>query len=100
MPRRGDSEKACASKMQVLADETRFTVVRLLMRQPHHVHELNAALGIEPTLLSHHLRILRDAGIVESVRDGKARLYRLAARVHKKSRENILDLGCCTMTFN
>ncbi len=92
------NEAACAGRLKALADETRLAVVRHLMKGPSHVGEIQSALGIEQSLLSHHLRNLRDAGIVESTRDGKAVLYRLLPGLDS-SREGIVDLGCCRLSF-
>lgn len=90
----------CAAILKVLADETRLSVVRQLMSGPQQVGELNAALKMEQSLLSHHLRVLRDAGLVLSTRDGKAVLYRLAEGVTlgEKPGESI-NLGCCRLSF-
>ena len=84
----------------MLADETRLGVVRLLMSGPLHVGEINKQLQVEPTLLSHHLRILREAGVVESRRDGKAVLYRLSLQVESQRRDKVLELGCCRLDFS
>jgi len=77
MPNR-TQEVSCASLLKMLADETRLAVVRQLMEGPKHVGEMNETLGLEQSLLSHHLKILREAGLVTSKRDGKAVLYSLA----------------------
>ncbi len=90
----------CAEILKALADETRLAVVRQLMSGPKHVGEMNRQLGVEQTLLSHHLRVLRKADIVESQRDGKAVLYRLTPEVDSKRRGNVLELGCCRLDFN
>jgi DNA-binding transcriptional ArsR family regulator len=90
----------CASLLKVLADETRLAVVRQLMHGPKHVSEINAALGIDQSLLSHHLKVLRDGGIVEAQRDGKAMLYRLSPNVESRRRGEVIDLGCCRLTFD
>lgn len=92
------SETDCAVRLKALADETRLAVVRHLMKGQSHVGEIQSALEIEQSLLSHHLRSLRDAGIVESTRDGKAMLYRLVPELDS-SREGIVDLGCCRISF-
>ncbi len=91
-------EPSCADRLKALADETRLAVVRHLMKGPCHVGELQAAMGIEQSLLSHHLRSLREAGIVESERDGKAVLYRLSPTM-ERNRNGIVDLGCCHISF-
>ncbi len=71
-----------------------------LLDGPLHVGALIQRLGVEQTLLSHHLKVLRDAGLVRSRRDGKAVLYRLGADVRgRSSTRPSLNLGCCQLTF-
>lgn len=90
----------CATILKVLADETRLAVVRQLMDGPQQVNEMNATLQLEQSLLSHHLRVLRDAGIVSSQRDGKAVLYRLSDDVMIGMRSgDSINLGCCRLSF-
>ena len=90
---------SCADLLKALADETRLGVVQQLLSGPKHVGEINAVLEVEKTLLSHHLKILRDSNIVEAERDGKAVLYRLAPGVESRRKGKGLDLGCCRITF-
>ena len=87
----------CASKLRVLADPTRLSVVEALMEEPRCVHELMSMLDVEQSLLSHHLRVLRDAGLVEGVRRGRAVLYRLAPGAEGDA--SAIDLGCCRLSF-
>lgn len=92
---------SCAELLKALADETRLRIVRVLLDGPRHVYAINEELEIEQSLLSHHLRALRQAGIVEARRDGKAMLYTLAASVSARRRgKDRLDLGCCQLTFD
>lgn len=90
----------CASVLKVLADETRLAVVEQLIDGPRHVGEINEALEVEQTLLSHHLRVLRDAGLVTSERDGKHVLYSLAKNVQSSRRGRAINLGCCKISFD
>ncbi|MCA9248818.1 MAG: winged helix-turn-helix transcriptional regulator [Planctomycetales bacterium] len=90
----------CASMLKVLADETRLAVVERLFDGALHVGEINARLQVEPTLLSHHLKVLREAGIVEAQRDGRAVLYRLAPSAEAARSGRGLDLGCCRIMFD
>lgn len=94
-----DAKMDCAELLKRLADPTRLAVVRLLLDGPRHVNELNAELDVEQSLLSHHLRVLRGAGLVESERDGKAVLYRLSPAVASRRRGQEIDLGCCRLSF-
>lgn len=89
----------CAEMLRVLADPTRLLVVRLLLAHPRRVGELNATLNIDQSLLSHHLRVMRDAGLVVGDRDGKAVRYRLAPHLAARRSGGGVDLGCCVLTF-
>ncbi len=90
----------CAGVLKVLADQTRLAVVEQLLDGPKHVGEINQALNVEQTLLSHHLKVLREAEIVTSQREGKQVLYSLAKSVQSKWSGKAIDLGCCKITFD
>ena len=94
-----DPEPSCATRLKVLADDTRLVVLQQLMHGPRHVGELNAALEIELSLLSHHLKVLREAGLVVAQRDGKAVLYSLAPGVDMTQSGKGINLGCCSLSF-
>lgn len=55
--------------LRALADPNRFRIFELLMQGDSCNCELNEKLGMPPNLLSHHLRILREAGLITSRRD-------------------------------
>jgi ArsR family transcriptional regulator len=95
---------SCAEKLKVIADGTRLSTLRLLMRGPLHVGEMTEVLGIDQSLLSHHLRILREAGLVRAERDGKAVLYSLSGDIEadplpRSILSKSIDLGCCSLSF-
>lgn len=64
---------------EVLAEPSRRRILDLLRMGEHPVGELVAALGLTQPAVSKHLRVLRDAGLVEVRADAQRRLYRLAA---------------------
>lgn len=88
----------CAQRLKVLADSNRFAILRILLDGPKYVWELNTELLLEQSLLSHHLKILRQAGLVEAQREGKAVLYSLAPGVRMTSGKGI-NLECCVLSF-
>lgn len=90
---------SCANRLKVLADETRLAVLRQLMQGPKLVGEINDQLQVEQSLLSHHLKTLREAGLVVSVRDGKGVKYSLAPGVEMTSKAHSINLGCCSLSF-
>lgn len=88
----------CVEKLKVLADETRLAVLKLLIDTPRYVGQMNAILGLEQSLLSHHLQVLRRTKFVVAKRDGKAVLYSLAPEVEVTA-DKALNLGCCVLSF-
>ncbi len=99
MIRKEGNAEYCAEVLKVLADETRLAVVRQLLAKPKQVNEINAHLPISQSLLSHHLRILRNAGLVKARRTGKAVLYELSPGIRFHRSKSVIDLGCCQLAF-
>jgi len=89
----------CADKMKVLSDATRLFVLQELMESPKNVSELNARIRIDQSLLSHHLRVLRDAALVKTTRNGKAIRYEIAPEARSRTSPAALNLGCCEISF-
>lgn len=94
------AKRSCVQKLKILADKTRLSVLALLMECPKHVGEINQVLQIEQSLLSHHLKVLRQEGFVTAVRDGKAVLYHLADTLQPSDGIKGLNLGCCILRFD
>ena len=59
-----------ASTFEALADENRVAIVELLADGEHCVCDVSASLGISNALASHHLKKLREAGLVTTRRKG------------------------------
>ena len=64
--------------LKCLGDETRFRVLLTLKNGERCVCEIIEQLGIEQSLISHHLQALRRCKLVKFRRDGKKKMYRLA----------------------
>lgn len=97
--KRSSRESLCVRRLKILADSTRLAIMELLLKGPQHVGEMNAVLGLDQSLFSHHLKALREEGLVEALRDGKAVLYRLAPGVEGSRSRKAINLGCCLLTF-
>ncbi|WP_422746308.1 ArsR/SmtB family transcription factor [Mycobacterium sp. WMMD1722] len=63
--------------LRALAAPLRIAIVLQLQQSARCVHELVDALGVPQPLVSQHLRILKQAGVVASERSGREVLYRL-----------------------
>ena len=66
-----------AVRWGALADSTRLAIVARLAEGPQAVGKLAAGLPVSRSAVSQHLRILKDAGLVEDAADGTRRIYRL-----------------------
>ena len=62
---------------KALADDTRQKIMALCCCEWRSVSELTDKLAVAQPTVSHHLAILRDAGLVELRRDGKQTFYTL-----------------------
>lgn len=58
-----------AERLKALAEPKRLLIVHLLMEGVHCNCELGDALQMAPNLISHHLSVLRKAGLVDVERD-------------------------------
>lgn len=99
------NERLAAQRFKALADPARVRLLRILAELPdeHTVRDprcgtalgacfchLTERLGLSAPTVSHHLKILREAGLIEVVRAGRWSYYRL----HPAGIEGLLhDLG-------
>lgn len=69
-------EKDLVQVFKLLSDETRLRILMYLAREGElHVTALCDKLGQSQPAVSHHLALLRVAGIIEARRDGKHNFY-------------------------
>jgi DNA-binding transcriptional ArsR family regulator len=66
-----------ADRWGALADSTRLAIVACLAEGPQAVGKLAAGLPVSRSAVSQHLKILKDAGLVEDEPAGTRRIYRL-----------------------
>ncbi len=57
--------------MKALSDPNRVKIVKMLQRRRMCVCELQAALGVAQPTVSNHLKVLEDAGLVSSLKEGQ-----------------------------
>jgi len=92
----------CIRILKALADETRWRIVRELLQKTLTVSELTERLGATQYNVSKHLRVLREAGIVTTEKEGKNLNCTVDPELKQKiaRNKNQLDLGCCTFRFD
>jgi ArsR family transcriptional regulator len=96
------TSRQCATVLKALGDATRLRILESLLVEEKCVSELVQELRCPQPHASHHLRILRDAGLVEGHRDGKQACYRITPSVQRalaNRQGHALNFGCCELRF-
>ena len=84
---------------RVLGDENRLRIIEALFETPQNVTQICKVIDADQSLVSHHLRALREEGLVLSTRSGKEAIYSLSEEIKGKKRPNHLELGCCQIVL-
>jgi DNA-binding transcriptional ArsR family regulator len=78
--------KKIAGVLAAVGEPTRIQVLHHLAQKPHHVGQLAELIGIPMVNMSHHLGVMRQAGLLDDTKDGRRVVYSL--------REEIFDPDC------
>src|SRR5262245_4556479 len=89
-----ESDK-CARSLKALADPERLKIIQCLIAGPKNVSEIAELLEQDIANVSHHLRVLHTAGLVNDEKQGKFVRYSLDPEV--VTGKDVLDLGCCRL---
>lgn len=90
----------CAEMLRILADPERLLIIQCLRDGAKTVTEISAGTKEKIGNVSHHLKVLREAKIVEAEREGRFVRYRLVPDVLAPSTAgdaDYLDIGCCRL---
>jgi DNA-binding transcriptional ArsR family regulator len=91
----------CAKMLGALAAPERLRIVYFLRDGERNVTEIAESLGTAPVNTSHHLTILRQAGIVRGHKCGRFVYYSLPPgllqRDEASSAVEYFNLGCCRL---
>jgi ArsR family transcriptional regulator, nickel/cobalt-responsive transcriptional repressor len=91
----------CARRLRAVADPDRLRIIQCLRSGPKNVGEIATELGAEIVNVSHHLGVLRHAGMVRDHKQGRFVLYQLHPDLFQTtpgaSTTDHLDLGCCRL---
>jgi ArsR family transcriptional regulator len=84
------STKRTVILFHALSDETRLTLLERLKEGEQCVCELTDAMKASQSRLSFHLKVLKDAGLVEDRREGRWMYYSLSSQAIEEL-ENLVD---------
>jgi ArsR family transcriptional regulator len=94
--------KECAERLQAIAEPNRIRLIECLLTGEKNVTQLAKLLGVEIVNVSHHLGVLRQAGLVEDKKDGRFVIYSLHPGYFKTESAKItsVELGWCKVEIN
>ena len=92
MPPSDRDRAIAATRFRALGDETRLRLLEELSAGECNVAQLMETLGLGQSLISHHLRCLRMAGLVRDRRDGRWVYYSIADHALAATRLTIYEL--------
>ncbi|MEI8044219.1 MAG: metalloregulator ArsR/SmtB family transcription factor [Verrucomicrobiota bacterium] len=92
----------CIAALKALGELNRLRIVRLLLKEQLGVNQISERLEMSQYNVSKHLRILKEAGLVQMEKEGQQRLYAVVAGLKNQlaANKNVLELGCCTFRFD
>jgi ArsR family transcriptional regulator len=93
-----------ATLLKCICEETRFSILEILQKNDEmSVNDLVTKLKKDQPLVSHHLRALKECGIVKTRENGKMTMYSIATKDISKMIINIVKTSekmaiiCCEM---
>jgi DNA-binding transcriptional ArsR family regulator len=93
--------RLCARKLQALAAPERLSILCFLRDRARNVTEIAEMLGTTLVNASHHITVLRQAGLVRGHKSGRFVYYALTPGLLQRdeAREGVeyFDLGCCRL---
>jgi len=89
--------KQCAELLQAIAEPNRIRIIECLRTGSKNVTELAKLLNVEIVNVSHHLGVLRQAGLVQDEKHGRFVVYSLHPKIfnNDSAKATFLDLGWC-----
>ena len=92
----------CISALKALGEENRLRILSLVFEEPLPVTQIASLLKISQYNVSKHLRIMREAGLLEMTKSGNQRLYAVVPELKARIARNkgVLDLDCCTFRLD
>lgn len=91
-----DRARLLAPQLKALSDSNRLHLVLLLAERARTVRELTEAAGMNQTLVSHHLGLLRERGLVTITPKGRSNIYALCCEALAEPVKTLATLAALT----
>ncbi len=92
-----EQAKRCAKMLSAIAEPHRIRIIECLRAKSMNVTQLAQELEMEIVNVSHHLSVMRDAGLVEFDKEGRFVNYSLHPKVfhNDSNKTTFVELGWC-----
>jgi ArsR family transcriptional regulator, nickel/cobalt-responsive transcriptional repressor len=91
----------CARLLRAIADPDRLRIIQSLRKGSRNVSDLTKDLQAEMVNISHHLGVLRNAGLVQVEKQGRFVVYSLDPEIFQNPRPGqrspVINFGCCRL---
>lgn len=82
--------KKVAGMLAAVGEPTRMLILYRLAEGPHHVGQLAGLIGIPMVNMSHHLGVMRQAGLLDDEKDGRRVVYKFRPEVFTPGEGEVL----------
>ncbi len=89
--------KRVAGMLAAIGEPTRMLILYRLAHGPHHVGMLSEMLGVPMVNMSHHLGVLRQAGLLDDEKDGRRVVYKFRPEICSPSEGDPSVLATLTL---
>ena len=91
----------CSRALKAISDLKRIKILGLLSKSEMCVTDIVKSMNLYQPSISHHLAILKNAGVIIDRRQGRRIIYSLHPGVYKKPSEFVdrIDFGFCSVEF-
>jgi ArsR family transcriptional regulator len=78
-----DEARKVAAVLAAISEPTRLRVIWHLTKGPAHVGAIADAVGVRMVNISHHLGVMRTAGVLEHTKEGRQVVYKLSPQTFR-----------------
>jgi DNA-binding transcriptional ArsR family regulator len=89
--------KRIAAMLAAVGEPTRLQILYRLAQGPHHVGKLAGLIGIPMVNMSHHLGVMRQAGLLDDEKDGRRVVYQFRPEIFAPAATGGDALGTLTV---
>lgn len=84
-----ETVKQMINVFKILGNPVRLQILRMILEEEHCVCVMAALLKKDQTLISHHLRKMKNADLIEERIEGRFRFYRVKSEMVKKALKSV-----------